>query len=83
MSISALENLSNEFGSKLMELDCDFVEMTLTVKLLDKYVKAGVIDHIDAQYDEESELFEMVAFYGVGNYKEAELDLLEFKATFN
>jgi hypothetical protein len=36
-----------------------------------------------AAFDDEHALYLMVDQYGIGNYEEAEKDLLEFQALFN
>lgn len=81
MTLTALDNLTGLFGSKLMELDVTFDELQITSTLLKEYLEASILDHIDA--DPDSPLGAMVDHYGIGNYKDAKEDWIEFQVTFN
>jgi hypothetical protein len=83
MTISALPELTNEFASKLIENECSFDELIITAIMIRKYLNATEGDHVMAAFDDEHALYLMVDQYGIGNYEEAEKDLLEFQALFN
>lgn len=83
MSISALPELTNEFASKLIENECSFDELIITAVLIRKYLNSPEREHVMAAFDDEHALYIMVDQYGIGNYEEAEKDLLEFQALFN
>jgi hypothetical protein len=83
MNISALTTLTNEFASKLIENECSFEELIITASLIKQYLKASVSDHVEATFDEDHPLNLIVDQYGIGEYEEAEKDLLEFQALFN
>jgi hypothetical protein len=51
--------------------------------MIRKYLNATEVDHVMAAFDDEHALYLMVDQYGIGNYEEAEKDLLEFQALFN
>lgn len=81
MSITALAHLLEGFGSKLIETECTMEGLTETNMIIQEYLNASILEHIDA--DPDSLLGQLVETYGVGNYNDAQEDILEFQVLFN
>jgi hypothetical protein len=79
-SWSAYENLINEFGCKIIEMEISFREIVFTYGTICLYLEAPVENHINPNtYD----LHLVVSQYGIGNYEEAYKDFEEFSVIFN
>ena len=83
IQISALESLTDIWASKLNEFEHGFESLTYAAKEIKFYINMSIVDQIDALNDQFHEGHEIVSIYGIGNYEDAKVDLLEYQVMFN
>jgi hypothetical protein len=77
---SAYENLINEFGCKIVEMEIDFQDIAFTYGTICLYLETSVSEHMNPS---SYHLNLVVSQYGIGNYEEAYKDFEEFSVIFN